>query len=133
MLSCQLLLSCTTAPEQIVFGKDQCHFCKMTIADPKYGAEVITKKGRILKFDATECMINQLNQEPMEPQSLLVIGYDTPEKLHPAGSLSYIISPDYQSPMGAHLAAFSDTSALSPEERSKALDWNELVNKFITE
>jgi copper chaperone NosL len=30
----------------------------MTIVDKVHAAEIVTKKGKVCKFDATECMIN---------------------------------------------------------------------------
>ena len=44
--------------EEINYGVDACAYCKMNIVDPKFGAELITKKGRVYKFDAIECMVN---------------------------------------------------------------------------
>jgi copper chaperone NosL len=58
-----ILLGCQpTGPDPIAFGKDQCHYCRMTIAEPNYGAELITEKGRVYKYDAAECMVNQLKE-----------------------------------------------------------------------
>jgi copper chaperone NosL len=42
----------------IKLNVDNCEFCKMSIADGKYGAEVITEKGRVYKFDDIMCMVN---------------------------------------------------------------------------
>ncbi|MCX8489678.1 MAG: hypothetical protein ORN54_01270 [Cyclobacteriaceae bacterium] len=40
-----LFISCSTEPEPLVYGTDICHFCKMTLMDKKFGAELVTKKG----------------------------------------------------------------------------------------
>jgi len=40
------LTSCTPKPEKIAFGKDNCAECKMPIMDPKFGGEIVTKKGK---------------------------------------------------------------------------------------
>jgi len=41
-----LTYGCTVEPEPLVYGADICHTCKMTLMDPKFGAEIITKNGK---------------------------------------------------------------------------------------
>ena len=60
MLGSMFLLYCSPTVEPITFGDDQCTFCKMSIVDKRYGAEVLTTKGKVFKYDALECMINAL-------------------------------------------------------------------------
>lgn len=117
-------------PEPINFGKDQCHYCKMTIANPNFGAELITDKGRILKYDAAECMVNHIKEESPEHQSLYVIAYDEPKELYLVDSLYFIISPDFRSPMGANLAAFSTRHVVEPKYQQQLIRWEQLVNKL---
>ncbi|HSN59587.1 MAG TPA: hypothetical protein VLR49_01530, partial [Ferruginibacter sp.] len=40
------LSSCSTDPQPLRIGQDNCDFCKMTISDKRFGAEVVTKKGK---------------------------------------------------------------------------------------
>jgi len=61
-----LLLSCSTGSQPINYGKDNCDFCKMTIMDQKFGTEIVTKKGKIYKFDSDECMRNFYNKNISE-------------------------------------------------------------------
>lgn len=103
-----VLSSCTPEhPEPIAYGVDQCVYCRMSIADRQYGAELVTDKGRVLKYDAAECMINQLADDPVAYRQLYAVAYDRPGKLLPVDSLMFVIDPQFRSPMGANLAAFS--------------------------
>lgn len=52
-----VLNSCNAGPEAIIAGADNCYFCKMTITDTKYGAEIVTKKGKVYKFDDVHCLL----------------------------------------------------------------------------
>lgn len=125
------ICSCTSSEsEPINFGKDQCHYCKMTIADPNYGAELITDKGRILKYDATECMVNHIKEESPAYQDLYTIAYDDPKQLYNVDSLSFIISPDFRSPMGANLAAFSKTKKIEPKYNEQLISWEQVVKNL---
>jgi len=102
----------------------------MTISNPKYGAELITKKGRIHKYDAVECVVNQLSEENIEHSGIYAIAYDNPKELKPVDSLHFVISKDFRSPMGANLAAFSDRGNLSEDLRQKTFEWSKLRKKF---
>lgn len=123
-----LFFSCQpSGPEPVNFGKDQCHFCKMTISDPKFGAELITDKGRIYKYDAAECMIDHIQEESPSHHQLYAIAYDQPKKLYAVDSLHFIISPDFKSPMGENLAAFSKKNAPDKKYREQLIRWEQLL------
>ena len=49
---------CSNAPEPIAYGHMSCDFCKMTVVDQQYAAQLVTTKGKSFVFDAAECMIN---------------------------------------------------------------------------
>lgn len=120
-----LLMGCGANPEPIAFGKDHCSYCKMNIADPKFGAELVTTKGKIFKFDALECMVPFMEEQPeAEYAFTLGIAYDNPEKLVSVDSLQFIISDEYNSPMGANLAGFRQVR--SPGGDHETHDWHSL-------
>ena len=125
---CALTISCTYDPENIIFGEDQCVYCRMTISNPKYGALLITDKGRIQKYDATECMIYALQENHPPYEKLKVVSYDQPKILIPADSAYFVISEVYKSPMGAHLAAFSNPS-LVPDSLS-LMRWSDVIREI---
>ncbi len=101
-------ISCSVEPTEINYGKDGCHFCKMTIVDNQHAAQIVTAKGKAYKYDAIECMINDLKQRNEEDIALFLINdYSEPGKLIPARTAVYLISPEIPSPMGAFLSGFS--------------------------
>ena len=123
-----VLSSCTPEhPEPIAYGEDQCVYCRMSIADRQYGAELVTDKGRVLKYDAAECMINQLADDPIAYRQLYAVAYDRPGKLLPVDSLMFVIDPKFRSPMGAHLAAFSRNQGTP--HGMPGLSWEEVIKK----
>lgn len=105
-----LLASCTQEPQPIQFGSDSCEHCKMTIMDQKYGAEIITSKGKIFKFDAIECMLNFKSENAVklnsEKDNYLVINTAAPGELIDAKTAFFLKDKAFSSPMGANLAAF---------------------------
>jgi copper chaperone NosL len=43
-------------PRPIAYGQEQCGFCRMTVDDRRYAAEVITTTGKVHTFDSIECL-----------------------------------------------------------------------------
>lgn len=127
-----VFMACTKNDKAVPlnFGKDQCDFCKMTISNPKFGAELITDKGRVLKYDAAECMVNQLNKEKTKYQKLYAISFDDPKQLKEVSTLHFLISSDFRSPMGANLAAFSDTTKLDAKYKNQLISWEQLLKSL---
>jgi len=128
-----LFSSCTTRPEPIVIGVDQCVHCKMSIVDKKYAAEIITSKGKIIKFDDIICMKNyiQINDDLAKKEAnYLVSDYNNPNQLIPIESADFYKSEKFQTPMGGHIISVLKKSALPTlisEEQIKKIAWNDIV------
>lgn len=124
------LTACTPQPEAIDYGADACTYCQMTIVDRQHGAEIVTSKGRVYKFDAIECMVYYLKQTDADAVALrLVNDFEHPGTLIPVESATFLISRAIPSPMGAFLSAFGDatTAAETHKKREGRLySWNEL-------
>ena len=140
-LSCFFLLiiglvtmSCEIKSQPISYGSDVCHFCSMTIVDKQYGSEVVTKKGRVYKFDSIECLLNHSHQEAESEIALKLCNhYHSPGELIELENATFLISENLPSPMGAFLTAFeSETSALKAKEEygGDIYNWNELVEHW---
>lgn len=130
------LMSCSTAPQPLVYGKDACHACKMTLMDNRFGAEVITDKGKIYKFDDVNCMLNFLHGDGLkvpELATVLVVDFSKPETLVDAKTARYVKAEAIRSPMASNIAAFeTDESVLNFNDswQGSILDWNELQQQF---
>jgi copper chaperone NosL len=129
-----MLVSCNVSPQAIDYGSDGCHFCKMTIVDKVHAAEIVTKKGKVYKFDATECMINFMNDfDASEIELYLSNNYTEPEQLIDAQKATFLISKNIPSPMGAYLSAFknkADAQKMQSEKGGDLYSWEELLVHF---
>jgi len=134
LLSFLLFISCTVQPQKIEYGKDACHFCRMNIVDQQHAAQMVTKKGKAFKFDATECMINYLNETENEQVGLLLVtDYNNPRDLIVANLATFIISENIPSPMGAFLTAVPTKEEALILQKAKEGDiytWDELLIHF---
>lgn len=128
------LFSCEPAPEPINYGSDACAFCKMTIVDQQHAAQYVTKKGKQFKFDAIECMLNDISEKGIDKIGILLVAdYENPGSMASADQASYLISKEIKSPMGAYLSAFSSqTTARQTLEQSggKLYNWAEMLQKY---
>ncbi|PWI30220.1 hypothetical protein DI383_07090 [Flavobacteriaceae bacterium LYZ1037] len=129
-----MLASCNVGPQAIDYGNDGCHFCKMTIVDKVHAAEIVTNKGKIYKFDASECMINFKKEfDDSEIKLYLTNIYTEPETLVDATKATFLISKNVPSPMGAFLTAFKtkkDAEMVQADKEGTLYTWNELLIQF---
>ena len=102
-----LLISCgKKEAEPIKLNSDGCEFCKMKISDGKFGAEVITTKGRIYKFDDMHCMINYHKENnTTQIQSFFIHDYNQDNTLIAAESAYYVKGGEINSPMRGNIIA----------------------------
>ncbi len=127
-------ISCKIEPQAIEYGKDQCSFCMMNIVDKTHSAQYVTKKGKQFKFDAIECMLNDINEKGEEKLAIvLVANYGIPGEMIAAKTANYLISREIKSPMGANLSAFSlaETAQEFQQKHSgEIFTWYTLKQKF---
>jgi len=132
-----LLVSCKVEPEQINYGSDACHFCKMTIVDQQHAAQYVTSKGKQFKYDAIECMVNELAEKNRDDIAILLVAdYNSPGHMTSAISSIYLISPSIKSPMGANLSGFvteNDALKAKGENDGDIYSWVALLKKFDAE
>jgi copper chaperone NosL len=132
------LSSCSTKPEPFHAGKDVCHFCKMGITDTRFGGELITKKGKIYKFDDLHCMIGFLKAGGEVESNIakkVVINFEKQNDFIDVSTASFVISQELKSPMGSNAAGFISRQAAEKYSMNKQADivtWQELTHK-ITE
>ncbi|SFG90011.1 copper chaperone NosL [Algoriphagus hitonicola] len=131
-----LLASCSADPRSINYGEDACHHCKMKLMDPKFGAELVTEKGKIYIFDDLNCMVDYLHSEEGQKQSfkhILVTDYLNPGTLLDANYAFYLKSDEFKTPMASQVVAFPDFDLLENHKMEKGgvyLAWGELVTQF---
>jgi len=132
-----VFVSCSVKPEPINYGKDNCHLCKMTIMDKKFGGEVVTLKGKVYKFDDVNCMVNFLNSGFLDDRDVaykLVVDYSRPGQFIAADEAFYIKSPDIRSPMASQVASFETEESKNEYKmqwsNSIYLTWGELTTQY---
>jgi copper chaperone NosL len=125
------LISCNNyESEPIKLNKDNCDYCKMTITDGRFASELITKKGRIYKFDDIKCMLSFKNDNPKtEYHSFYINEFTSNNVLIPAEKAFYVKSQEIRSPMGGGIAAFSENekaSNFAKDKKTTVNSWSDI-------
>lgn len=127
-----LLYSCAAGPQPIAYGSENCHHCQMTISDNRYGAELVTPKGKAYKFDSAECLAAYVQAQPTAQagQLLLVTDFERPGQFIHAGEAVFMQSENQPSPMGLNLTAFADKATATRwvrEKEGRLLAWRAVL------
>ncbi|MBT1687099.1 nitrous oxide reductase accessory protein NosL [Dawidia soli] len=128
------LASCTVGPAPIQYGTDACHHCKMTLMDPKFGAEIVTRKGKVYIFDDTGCLVSFLHAGEVKPADIahtLITDFTT-GTLVDAAAAFYLQADAVGSPMASNLAAFAhraDRDAFQKTWHGAFLTWQQVTTQ----
>ncbi|RMH72783.1 MAG: nitrous oxide reductase [Gemmatimonadetes bacterium] len=129
-----VVTGCSPSPVPINYGEESCDYCKMIIMQPKYGTELLTRKGKIYTFDSVECLVAFYLKEEVphaEIHSLWVPDFDSPAvEFLDATTAVYLRSENLRSPMGLHLTAFRDVPQVKAAQQQYGggmFAWNEVV------
>lgn len=132
------LAGCNPKPEKISFGKDNCAECKMTIMDPKFGGEIVTKKGKVYKFDDVHCVATFLKRRGVEMGDIhqtLFTDYNNSAEFIKVNTAEFVVSSQLKSPMGGNAAAFKNSGEAGKKsaemEGSKITNWATLYNILV--
>lgn len=107
---------CAPKPEPIEYGKNVCDFCRMNITDNKFAAELITRKGKVYKFDSIECLF-QFKQVTIENKDNIhsewVNDFSNPGVLINLKSAFFLKSDVFRSPMGMNVLSVASEEKLN--------------------
>lgn len=102
-------LACgTPGPAPIAYGAVECEHCHMTASDPRFGAELVTRRGRILVFDDPGCLAAYLSGGTVaagDVHSLWVTDFLSPDSLIPVTEAVFLKSDSIRTPMDSRVAA----------------------------
>jgi copper chaperone NosL len=140
MMATVLLTGCESGPQEIEFGKDSCDECNMTIVDKRFGAEFVTGKGKVFKFDDVNCMVEFIEREPHASDSTarrFIVAFNQAGTLVEAGELVFVKHHKLRTPMRSHVAAFPDKQSAQATldelgEGGTYLTWEDVMNEFPT-
>ena len=129
-----VLMSCASGPQPIKIGVDACSFCKMSIADKRFGAEFTTTKGKVYKFDDLRCALQFKKSGVVNTKDIketFLVNFEEPHDLLPAATAKLLKSDQLHSPMNGNIANFSNENKLKEallQYQGEETTWEALVN-----
>lgn len=124
------MASCNSGPEEIIIGTDHCSACKMRVTDPNFGAELITSKGKVYKFDDAVCLKNYLEQKKKSTvKNLYLTLYTGSHQLIETNKAVIVQDESIRGPMGGNIAIFAhaDSIPIGLKTTGKIINWNEFM------
>jgi len=129
-----ILLASCGSPDipSIKLNTDNCDFCKMTIADGRFGAALTTQKGRVYKFDDLSCLVHYKNENKATGfKQFFVSDFTKSNVLIPVEKAFFIKSEQIRSPMRGDLAAFSNAESAKihlEKFEAESVEWTNISN-----
>ncbi len=105
----------------------------MTISDERYGAELLSQKGRIYLFDDLHCIREFIQKEtvPREQiKAVYLIDFARPGVLIPATDARLLHHEELKSPMGANIAVFGNSDSFTLYQATysgTAISWEDYL------
>ncbi|NGP88769.1 nitrous oxide reductase accessory protein NosL [Fodinibius halophilus] len=126
-----LVVACSQEPEEVHYGSDECAHCKMMITDDRFASQIVTDKGKAIKFDAIECMAvyHRNHDSELKDAKLWVSNYEKPGQWLEASKAQYVKSEVVNSPMGESLLAFPSAEVANEhtsEKPGELLKWSKV-------
>jgi copper chaperone NosL len=132
LLVCLSIAGChkaATSPENIG-ADDICYFCKSSITEPAFAAEIITRGGSLYKFDDLACLIASTKIMGKESIQSFYVMDDQTKIWLPAEQARFVHSDKLHTPRGGGYIAFKDLSKaqdLASRFQADLLKFDDLV------
>jgi copper chaperone NosL len=118
-------------PRPLRVGEDSCDYCRMAISDVRFGAQVRMTTGRVVTFDAVECLAGYIHAagDSTRFAGVWVADY-LGAGMVGADSAHFVSGGTLHSPMGRQLTSFApgiDADTLSARYGGTVLTWREVL------
>jgi copper chaperone NosL len=132
ILISMVTISCSQEPAEIHYASDECAHCKMMITDNHFAAQIVTKKGKAIKFDAVECMAGYAKayKEDLKEAKFWVSDYSNPGQWLSLEQARFVQSEVVKSPMGAFLLALPGEEQMHThllDKPGKEITWQQIL------
>lgn len=129
-----IVIACSSGPQPIAYGRDECVWCHMLISDQRYGAELVNAHGKALMFDSIECLVSYYESlgadRDAQARSLWVTDYVRPGTLISAGAAHFVHVEGPASPMGRGifaLASVEDAGRVEGRTSDAPMAWDDVL------
>jgi copper chaperone NosL len=135
---CALLAALACAAPQpgvIHYDADACDHCRMTISNPAFAGQIVTRTGRIYRFDDPACLVSFVTSRRVAPadiHSIWANDHAHPDARIKAQDAVFVVSDRIRAPMNGKTAAFGsrqDAAALQAAVGGMLQRWTDLLER----
>ncbi len=99
-----------STPRDIVIGQDQCGYCRMEVTNPKFATQVILTTGKVIVFDAVDCLAGYVRGNPAERIRSVWVADALAGTFVRAEEAGFLLDATLRGPMG-RIVAFDSPAA----------------------
>jgi copper chaperone NosL len=120
-------------PAPIAWGSDECRHCHMTIVQPEFAAELVTARGKVLRFDDVGCLAAFVaggEVPPGQVHSLWVSDFLAPDGLFSSTDAVFLLSDSARTPMSTGVVALRaglPADSLRAAWQGRFIPWDSVV------
>jgi copper chaperone NosL len=130
------MLACAApGPGVIHYDTDACDHCRMTIADPKFAAQLVTRTGKNYRFDDPTCLASYVHSGQVAERDVHGIwlnDYAHPESRVASTDAVFVVSAQVRAPMNGGAAAFASrdaATALQSSTGGRLESWADILKR----
>ena len=123
----------TPGPGAFHYDVDSCDHCRMTIADARFAAQIVTRTGKIYRFDDPGCVVAFLAANRVataDVHSIWLNDHANPDARVDARNAVFVVSDRIKAPMNGGMAAFesrAEAGSLQSTIGGLLLNWSEVL------
>ncbi len=118
-------------PRPLKVNEDMCAYCKMTITEPPFAAQLTTVQGRQYLFDDITCMAGYRKDNPdLKYDQFYVSDVCNTAVFINVKEATFLHSEEFRSPMGGNIGGFAylDSAAVyQAKYNASPISWNDLI------
>ena len=126
------LMACSSpGPRDLKVNEDMCAYCKMTITEPAFAAQLTTVQGRHYLFDDVACMAGYRKENPnLKYDHFYVADVCNASVFIDVEKATFLYSEDFRSPMGGNTGGFANQDSATyykTKYNASPTSWDELI------
>ena len=120
-------------PRPLAYGTERCAHCHMTLVDPRFSAELLTRSGRVIPFDDPGCLATFVATNGLpaaQIRSLWVSAFLPPHALLEVSGAVFLRSDSLHTPMDYGVVALAPgprADSLRAALGGELLSWDSLL------
>jgi copper chaperone NosL len=123
--------SCSSKLQAIKVGTDICYYCRMIMSDEKFGGEILTRGGEILKFDDSRCLASFIRRKKIAGiRDVYLVNFSNDHKLLNIKTAILVQGKGLRGPMNGDIVAFRDRISAEKEcvkYSGHIVRWNDII------